>query len=293
MPLLPQRDEVVLSLQGGLGNQLFQWALAQSLTAQGRQVLFDRVRCRGDRPFALDGLIPPDRVVSRFSGLALVAADKARILGSNRRYPLRRVKQQHAGFDATVRPRLGGTCYLTGYFQSPHYFTDVSETVRERARTHLTSFLTRDGAALADELAGDPASVAVHVRRGDYVDQPAAAAKHGALDATYYERAVDAAAETGHTRRVWFSDEPAWVAEHLARDSDTIVSPGMTTADGGEIALMAACRSRIIANSSFSWWGGWLGQPSTPDHPVVAPLAWFADGHSDAADLIPDIWQRL
>ena len=97
----------------------------------------------------------------------------------------------------------------------------------------------------------------------------------------------------GHRRRVWFSDDLEWVGQRLARDGDLLCPPDATRNDGGEIALIASCATRIIANSSFSWWGGWLGAPSSPTHPVIAPSTWFADGHSDAGELVPRDWVRL
>lgn len=293
MRFAPATDEVVLSLQGGLGNQLFQWALGHSLTAQGRHVLFDRARCRGNRPYALNGLVPRDRLLARGIGAVLVAADKANLLSDRPGARLRRIKQKRAGFDPTVIERLDGAAYVTGYFQSPQYFQSVNDEVRNTVLCHVRSMLTPAGVALIDDLADDPSSVAVHVRRGDYVSEANAAFKHGVLNERYYREALKVVGELGHSRRVWFSDDPNWVRAHLANDGDAVVSSQVTKADGGEIALMAACRSRVVANSSFSWWGGWLGDPSTPEHPVIAPRTWFADGHSDASDLIPSTWARL
>jgi len=113
------------------------------------------------------------------------------------------------------------------------------------------------------------------------------------LGAEYYDRALERASALGHGRRVWFSDDLDWVREHLARDDDLLCPADATRHDGGEIALIASCATRIIANSSFSWWGGWLGAPSSSTHPVIAPSTWFADGHSDAGELVPRDWVRL
>lgn len=283
--------EIVLGLQGGIGNQLFEWAFAAALRASGRRVLYDAVRCRGDRPLMIGPLLPASDRLAVPVGLALAGATKAALL-SDRSWP-RLVRQRRSGYDPSVLERLGGTSYLLGYFQSMRYFEGVEPEVRESVRRLVDGMLSPSGRRLADELRADPDRVAVHVRRGDYVSDPRAAARHGALGAGYYDRALEHASALGRTRRVWFSDDLEWVREHLARDGDQFCPSDATRHDGGEIALIASCATRIIANSSFSWWGGWLGAPSSPTHPVIAPSTWFADGHSDAGELVPRDWVRL
>jgi hypothetical protein len=54
---------------------------------------------------------------------------------------------------------------------------------------------------------------------------------------------------------------------------------------------MARCRHHVIANSSFSWWGAWLGERD--DSVVVAPSRWFADPALDSGAIVPDRWVRL
>lgn len=286
-----RQGQVVVSLQGGLGNQLFQWAFASALEDEGLEVLFDSVRCRGGRPLLLGDLVPDIRRVARPVGLGLVLAEKRGWLSDTSR--LRLVRQVRSGFDPSVRARLTRASYLLGYFQSPYYFERNAEHVRARVHSHLLSMLTDEGRQLADRLSTDERSVALHVRRGDYVSDQKAAARHGALPEDYYRRALDRVTALGLTHRIWFGDDLEWIRTHLAADGDEVCPGGMTTEDGGEIALMASCASRVIANSSFSWWAGWLGRPSTDAAPVIAPREWFADSHSDADELVPAEWVRL
>lgn len=283
----------VLAIQGGLGNQLFQWAFGTSLRHAGLEVVADTVRCRGERPLAIGPLLDGWPRSSRVAGLGRVALHRSGLLGRGPTPPV--VAEDGPGFDATARRRVtasGGL--LLGYFQSPRYFEDVSDEVRVGVRRLLEDELTPLGRDLAEELRADPASVAVHVRRGDYVTNPTAAALHGALDAAYYDEALAAAsAAGGGDRRVWFSDDPAWVEAHLARPGDQLVPAAASTGAGGEVALMASCRTRVVANSSFSWWAGWLGPAEVPSGPVVAPARWFAGSDASTDDLIPDHWLRV
>nr|WP_246221152.1 alpha-1,2-fucosyltransferase [Phytoactinopolyspora mesophila] len=183
---------------------------------------------------------------------------------------------------------MGGS-YLYGYFQSYKYFEDIADDVRRQVTDFLAGHLTPAGRDLQGELADDPSSVALHVRRGDYVSNPVAAAHHGVLGTHYYQQALDTVAKWGHTRRIWFSDDLPWVRQHLAAPDDEVCPAGVTRDAAGEIALMAACSARVIANSSFSWWAGWLGRN---DSGVVAPAQWFADADTSADDLVPATWTR-
>jgi hypothetical protein len=283
----------VVAFQGGLGNQLFQWAFATSLRAAGVRVVADTVRCRGDRPLAIGPLLAGWPRSPRAVGLTRVGLHRAGLLGRGGTPPV--ITERGPGYDPTVRPRVetaGGL--LLGYFQSPRYFADVSDEVRAAVRHLLERELTPLGRALARDLAADPDSVAIHVRRGDYVSDPAAAALHGTLEPDHYARALAvAAANGGGGRRIWFSDDPGWVSEHLAHPTDELVPPGATSGAGGEIALMASCRTRIVANSSFSWWAGWLGPIGGASGPVVAPERWFAGSDAPVDDLLPDHWLRV
>ncbi len=282
----------MLAIQGGLGNQLFQWALGTSLRRRGIVVHVDTSRCRGDRPLAIDPLLDGWPRSPRTVGLWRIALHKARLLGRFGTLPV--IEETGMRFDPDLQRRAAAGGMLLGYFQSPRYFEDVASEVRGAVRGLLDAALTPSGRALAADLAQDPRSVAVHVRRGDYVTSPTASAHHGVLGVDHYERALAAAGAHGGTRRIWFSDDPAWVRDHLLRPGDQLVPAGTTSAPAGDIALMARCRTRVIANSSFSWWAGWLGPGDDRDPgTVIAPRRWFAGSDEPANDLIPASWIRV
>lgn len=298
-----RQGSLMLSIQGGLGNQLFEWAFGRSLSARGRRVVFDTVRCRGNRPLEIGKLLPLDRRLSKPLGYAVAATHRAGLLREARHWanPLQLMREPGYSYDPhfidrLMEPRLGA-CYVLGYFQSPKYFLGLEEEIRREAGALLTGMLSPRGKQLTQDLSTDPHSVAVHVRRGDYVSSVAAAGLHGVLVEDYYAEALTRVHELGHERILWFSDDPSWVLEKLARPQDTVVTAELsrefTTAAGGEIALMASCACRVIANSSFSWWAGWLGSPSTTQTPVMAPARWFASGYDNAVDLIPASWLRF
>ena len=89
-----------------------------------------------------------------------------------------------------------------------------------------------------------------------------------------------------------FSDDIEWCRRHLELPGAAATSFVTGTVDDVEdLMLMAACRDHVIANSSFSWWGAWLG--TAGDKIVVAPARWANDPALESADRIPPGWIRL
>jgi hypothetical protein len=85
-----------------------------------------------------------------------------------------------------------------------------------------------------------------------------------------------------------FSDDQDW-AHSLALPFVTTV---VSHSPHEDLWLMSKCRHAVLANSSFSWWGAWLG-PDKNGGIVVAPKQWFAQGNEDSADIVPERWTRI
>src|SRR5208282_6684744 len=92
-----------------------------------------------------------------------------------------------------------------------------------------------------------------------------------------------------------FSDDPEWCKanfpEFLTIDHN---KAGNGTAPGKEhedLWLMSLCRHAIIANSSFSWWGAWLGDDQ-PNRVVIGPERWFVTPNLETKDIIPERWLK-
>ena len=106
--------------------------------------------------------------------------------------------------------------------------------------------------------------VAIHVRRGDYVNNPFYV---DLFFTAYYERAM---AEFPDCEFLVFSDDIEWCKKQpifasceFSEGNDEIV----------DFNLMSACKGLIMANSSYSWWASYLSNAK-----VVAPKEWFSDG---------------
>jgi hypothetical protein len=198
-------------------------------------------------------------------------------------------REPHFEFDPAV-PELQAPCYLDGYWQSERYFSDIAGVLRRDFTARAP--LNRQNEALAAGIDVVNA-VSLHVRRGDYVDDPTTNRFHGICSPDYYERALAfIIARAGMPELFVFSDDQQWARANL-RFSVPMTFIDANPPDRGhlDMYLMARCRHNIIANSSFSWWGAWLNPSS--EKIIVAPQRWFSNSGHDTRDLIPPSWARL
>jgi hypothetical protein len=192
-------------------------------------------------------------------------------------------------FDPDV-PELPSPCYLEGYWQSERYFSSIRPAL-------LTDFLLASpldihNQAILDQMSACNA-ISLHVRRGDYVTNPAAAQFHGLCSLEYYREAVRYISERVDSPCFFiFSDDTNWVLENIKIDHPLKVVD-VNGLDRGicDMVLMRACKHHVIANSSFSWWGAWLNPDDSKI--VVAPKRWFKEQNVQTEDLIPNSWVRL
>ena len=113
---------------------------------------------------------------------------------------------------------------------------------------------------------------------------------HGTLGLDYYRQALDHLARHADIGRVLiFTDDPAWGREHLRLHAAQVVLPPNEAKPWDGMHLMARCEHKVIANSSFSWWGAWLGNRGM----TVAPQRWFNDPGLDASRIVPAGWVRM
>jgi hypothetical protein len=199
------------------------------------------------------------------------------------------VRQQGPAFDPAILQLPDNVC-LDGYWQSEKYFPGIRALLKKEFT--LRSPLEGEDLRLAESIRACVA-VSLHVRRGDYLSNPHAAKHHGTCDRDYYDQAVSFIKRNFPAAQLFiFSDDPQWTEANMRYDLPTfIVSKTDGTAEGRDLTLMSNCRHHIIANSSFSWWGAWLGEDL--EKTVIAPKRWFNDPARSTGDLIPEGWLRI
>ena len=285
---------VVVGLSGGLGNQMFQYSAGRSLAVRlGLPLVLDLSWFGGqmDRqfaltPFRIDALkrtqcawLPP-------RGQALTSRLSRRWLPSIMGVPVWR--EPHFQYSSDFAA-VSGPVFLEGYWQSERYFGEIRSQLRQEFA--LRESLSPVCAKLLEEISGCDA-ICVHVRRGDYLTNPVAAKVHGNCPVDYYHAGIAELCQ-GLTRPhcFVFSDDPSWVRTSLAFDCPmTVVDVNGPDDAHLDLVLMTACRHFLIANSSLSWWGAWLG--NYVGKKVIAPARWFLTSDKDTRDLLPESWQR-
>jgi hypothetical protein len=291
---------IISQVIGGLGNQMFQYAAGRSLSLKKNTTL--ALDVSGFEGYGLHQGFELDRVFSASITLAS-EADRKRLLGWRRSPQVRRVL---ARLPATIAadshfaqephfqywPALEGfgpDSYLAGYWQSEKYFANVASQIR--ADFTFRDLLDGRNAELSAEI-GSTQSVSLHVRRGDYANNPKTKSTHGLCSLDYYREAIGRiAAVVPKPVFFIFSDDIAWVKANLSLTfAHRFVEHNKGAASYNDMRLMSLCQHHVIANSSFSWWGAWLN-PST-DKAVVAPRKWFADTRL-VQDLFPTDWVLL
>jgi hypothetical protein len=295
---------VATHMQGGLGNQLFQYAAGRALAYRlgARLVLDCTPRFASDRPFVLDRY-PIDADIVR-DGPTKVHRRHFRLSGALGR---RLTDAFHDRFPTTHRigghafkvfgdkhwfrydpafENLAGAVYLSGYWQSYRYFDKVADLIRNEIRP--SSPPSDANRSWLDRIEATN-SVCLHVRRGDYLHDQSGPSLICAR--SYYDSAIQ------HVRRFLtkpqlfvFSNDIAWCRETFAAPDIAFVDVNGSDDAVDDLRLMAACRHHIVANSSLSWWGAWLA--SRPGQVVIAPLPWWP-GVSTHADLLPSGWIKL
>lgn len=179
--------------------------------------------------------------------------------------------------------------YLTGYWQSERYFRDAAQTIRSDFT--FKAPLSSRNAEMAEQVRQGNA-VSLHVRRGDYANNPKTMATHGLCSLDYYRSAIRHVAERVDQPKFFiFSDDAPWVRENLVIGHTCVyVDHNLGAESYNDMRLMSMCKHHIIANSSFSWWGAWLNPNAGKI--VVAPAKWFAGGR-DTKDLLPAGWVKI
>jgi hypothetical protein len=292
---------IIVRLAGGLGNQMFQYAAGRAHSLRrGVPLKLDLSWFQGQtsRRFNLDCFRIAAISLSAEESIALLASFHAnwfrKILlrikqfSSWRSDPLY-VVERNSRFDRRV-VGAPGNVYLVGFWQSEKYFKDATNVIREDL-----SFKEPAVGRNADlvQRIQDCCSVAVHVRRGDYIANSNAYQVHGVCSPEYYSKATKRI-RGAFPQSVFFvfSDDPVWTQSHLPVSHPVFyLNHNRVEQAWEDLRLMTHCRHHIIANSSFSWWGAWLA--TEPNKTVIAPKRWFADPKRDDRDIIPSSWVRI
>lgn len=275
---------IQIGSEGRYGNQMFQFAALLGIsTKTGHEVKipientndnfssFFNLEFGKAEPVGMELLKPFDIHSSYFATRAEL--DKAL------KY---QYQEPHFQFDPAALVIPDNT-RIRGCFQSEKYFSHIEQDIR-KIFTFRPSIVNHAIVEMS-KIKNDAPRVAIHVRRGDYVNN---SSNHTLIELSYYQDAIMKFFSAEPYRFVVFSDDPAWCSHMF--EGGYIVDTKNPYVD---MCMMSMCDHQIIANSSFSWWGAWLN--TNPRKKVIAPALWFGPNlrHLNTVDLIPESWFHL
>lgn len=289
---------IIVRLNGGLGNQLFQYAMGRHLSEINQTELKLDISWyeKGIRSYELKyfnikaGLTTTEdtilitKMTTRWSD----RIDRNIIQKLKPYYRRNHVHEQRTGFDHSIL-KVHDNAYLTGYWQSEKYFKPIEVLLRQELQFCET--MNEENCLVVQKIQ-EKNAVSLHVRRGDYVSDSEYQRVFGTCDLTYYKKAIDFISEKIFRPHFFiFSDDPIWVKDNIKMSNATFITNNRGKDSYRDMQLMSLCQHNIIANSTFSWWGAWLNP--NPDKIVIAPKNWFADTRLHNKDLIVSGWITL
>jgi hypothetical protein len=288
----PRKDMIIVELNGGLGNQLFQYASAKSLALHGGATLKldTRYYTANNKShdlhyFHIDDPVACEDEIASLEKRNFVRkiADKLRPNHKRRIYREKDYTYDENFFNASF------PVHLKGLRQSEKYFLPFENEIRKLLVVKPQYIRPLEGIKNEIKLSN---SVFIHIRRGDYLT-PTALKVLGLQPIEYYENAIRLIEERVPNPVFYiFSDDIDWAKENLRFHHPHHYASGELSKNAIEdFYLMSQCRHGILANSTFSWWAAWLNE--YPEKIVIAPRKWFNQAKFDTRDLIPPSWIRL
>lgn len=271
---MKKHNPVTIRLLGGLGNQLFQYALGLTIRDElGLNVELDS-SFLSDKPSvdALNIQLPivsvapnPKRQLHRHLHLV-----RHRILRASHGW--KDIREQHHHFDRDLLKRVVPGAYLKGYWQSEMYFASARDTLKQTLFPADVK-LKLSAEARIQGIAGTP--VAIHFRGGDYFHQ-AQIRHHGYPSLRYYRRAIDLVSRSvPDAVYVAFTNDKNLLS-HINQLKGIPPLIDMSTESAlADFWAMRSCVHHICANSTYSWWASWLG------------------GNDSSLRILPAPWSRV
>ena len=283
---------IIIEVAGGLGNQMFQYALYTKFLSMGKEAKLDifSYRNKDSMPFELDIFHLKYETDTEFARSLYVNERMRKITNKWRNLSGKEGRTVYnEKLDVGYQPEILNMdeVYLSGYWQCEKYFLDMKEEIRKQfcfPKPQKKECLEMERRIL------ETPSTAIHIRRGDYL-LPENDAKYGGIcTINYYRKAMAYIRSLNPKTEFYiFTNDYEWTRENICEENATIVTCNTGKDSFYDMYLMSLCQNNIIANSSFSWWAAWLNRHENKK--VVSPHRWFK--HLDVSDAICEDWIRI
>lgn len=272
-----KNDVIIIEIWEGLGNQLFQYSYARLLKAKGLDVrldfnktyddFFEKYKLNVSRQNRIQNLniTLPEIDVRAYKKYAYIERNNIwnRIVFFLAEHGLWKYKFYEEPLSLPVEkyPCFRGNYYIKAWFQNEKYLRKIRgillKELTPKKKIRISHEVRR---ALEYE-----ETVSLHIRRGDYVGSVKM------LPIVYFKKAA-ALMKEKYQKPLFliFSEDIEWVKKNLDIGSHCLyINEDGKLQDYEELFIMSRCKSNIISNSTFSWWGAWLNR--NPEKIVIAP----------------------
>lgn len=276
---------IIVKIMGGLGNQMFQYALYEKLKSLGKRVKTDTesfYRHDNKRKYELNKFprVETEEASQKEKEYYFQYAGSWHHKIEGKLFESRKKVRSFEGFQYCEDVYKVEDAYISGFWQSEKYFESITNIIRERFQFEEPRDLKN--LKFLDQIKTQN-SVAIHVRRGDYLSPVNQKIYGNICTERYYKEAINYFENKfGDVTFFVFSNDTEWVRNNLKMKKAVIVDGNDGEKAIFDMLLMANCRHNIIANSSFSWWGAWLNRNA--EKKVIAPSKWVN------TEKVEDIW---
>ncbi len=293
---------IIVQISGGLGNQLFQYALGRQLALKHNTTLKLDIDIYQNPPpgstkrqFELHNInikagIATTEEITKIKRAHLNGLFKSIYWRTQYMKPYYKrdiIKEKTNLFDRNIL-QSSNFIYLEGYWQSEKYFTSIKDyLLKEFKPKHPLN--EKENAYLNRIISSN--SCSVHIRRGDYISNLKLHDIYKNIPFEYFEEAINIIKEKESNPLFFiFTDDLDWARKSFDKINNIIFVDINDACKS--IYLMSYCKHNIISNSTFSWWGAWLNQNEKKI--VISPKEWFtAQSVLKMDDLIIDTWIKL
>lgn len=307
---------IYINIKGGIGNQCFQYALGRAIQLNGYDVRYDIRSFQNYRhSYRLDffntkvDLATKEDFTVIDKTLASFKSKSVPFMGRNNFF-LKLIKylwilydrmtyvynpfiKDHSLYDKRLLSPTG-LKYYDGYWAKPYYFRNISDILKSELSLK-DEYFNEDFIRIKQKITTSSVPcVALHVRRGDYLDAVNSQIFYS-LNADYYKSAIRYfKSKFDFIRFFVFSNDIKWCKQNFPGDFE-FIDDSIKLSDFHEFELIKLCKHQIIANSTFSWWAAWLNE--NPEKIVIAPAKWYSNPKLQRryknGNLIPDTWLKL
>ena len=296
---------IIVNLKGGLGNQMFQYALGWVLAKKKRTYVkvdlryYEEFRKKAMPGYVIRGcdldlfgiklgklnkvelalvkMLPKEYHIREFRCKQLDLENKAALYERSRKF-------EERVFNTSAR-----NIYLDGYWQSPKYFEEYRDDIINLFNFDKVKNLASN-TKFIESINYQP-SICINVRRSDFVNNP----EHDCVDKNFYLRAIQSLESQSNVKhKIYiFSDDLEWCKNNLIELGDTVIVDHALAGDRfiNYLYLMTKFDKFIIPNSTFAWWAAWLSK--LENKTIIAPKKWSGLTPDEEIDIIPLDWIKL